>query len=149
MKILKTSVFSSWFLDALKVGIFARDIEAIPYGSIIPAILNFKENIFGYWDEYTSFSSDLISNPGSKAIQIDEMEEVISNVPGSTPGWEAPFRPFSVIVDVQVQKVTARLPLPPNLTLVNGGPIVMLVQGWQKPWTQFYEKNGNFESPFN
>ena len=83
--------------DALKVKINAETIEAILYGSLIPAVLNFKENIFGYWDYYTAFS---------KASESDEVinlqDQVISN--SNPEKWTAQFRPFSVIVEVNVKE---------------------------------------------
>ena len=55
----------------MKVTLLAEKIDAISYGSIIPAVLNFKENIFGYWDDYTPFYQD--------SSEVDDETIVIDN----------------------------------------------------------------------
>ena len=103
--------------DCLKVGIKAVNIEAIAYPTLIPCLLNFKENIFGYWDDYTSFAQD--TSP------LDD-----KNLNDADDGWKTPFRPFSVIVDVEVSDIVARLPFAPNYKLPTGGPLVKLNTIW-------------------
>ena len=76
--------------DCLKVTICADSIEAIAYPTLAPAVLGFKENIFGYWDEYTPFNKkDEVAVPVEPTVTIAD-------------DWTPPFRPFSVIVDLKV-----------------------------------------------
>ena len=103
--------------DCLKVGIKAVNIEAIAYPTLIPCLLNFKENIFGYWDDYTSFTADTSPLDDNNLNDVDD-------------GWKIPFRPFSVIVDVEVSDIVARLPFAPNYKLPTGGPLVKLNTIW-------------------
>ena len=103
--------------DCLKVGIKAVNIEAIAYPTLIPCLLNFKENIFGYWDDYTSFTADTSPLDDNNLNDLDD-------------GWKTPFRPFSVIVDVEVSDIVARLPFAPNYKLPTGGPLVKLNTIW-------------------
>ena len=104
--------------DCLKVGIKAVNIEAIAYPTLIPCLLNFKENIFGYWDDYTSFTADTSPLDDNNLNDVDD------------GGWKTPFRPFSVIVDVEVSDIVARLPFAPNYKLPTGGPLVKLNTIW-------------------
>ena len=70
--------------DCLKVTIRADSIEAVAYPTLIPCVLNFKENVFGYWDEYTPLSSRSSgpSRPSSTTVPIENpLDE-----------WKAPFR---------------------------------------------------------
>ena len=103
--------------DCLKVGIKAVNIEAIAYPTLIPCLLNFKENIFGYWDDYTSFTADTSPLDDNNLNDVDD-------------SWKIPFRPFSVIVDVEVSDIVARLPFAPNYKLPTGGPLVKLNTIW-------------------
>ena len=52
------------------------------------------------------------------------------NLHDTDDGWKIPFRPFSVIVDVEVSDIVARLPFAPNYKLPTGGPLVKLNTIW-------------------
>lgn len=53
-----------------------------------------------------------------------------NNLNDADDGWKIPFRPFSVIVDVEVSDIVARLPFAPNYKLPTGGPLVKLNTIW-------------------
>ena len=74
--------------DCLKVGIRADSIELVVYPMIIPCLLNFKENVFGYWDMYTPFQNET----GPETINIDD--QIFEDI----SGWKPPFRPFRYLL---------------------------------------------------
>ena len=46
------------------------------------------------------------------------------------PEWKPPFRPFSVIVVLQVTEIVAGLPFAPNVKMKHGGPLVRTPTIW-------------------
>ena len=70
--------------DCLNVTIRADSIEAVAYPTLIPCVLNFKENVFGYWDDYTPFSMRNSNNSRSSSTVVP-MENTMDE-------WKPPFR---------------------------------------------------------
>lgn len=107
--------------DFLRARIVAEQIEPVAYGTLVPVLLNVKENVLGFWDQVTPFVPN-------NSFPNDEIVEINTNTVKVDPEspWIRPFRAFSVVVEVELRDLTARLPLPPNSALENGGPLVKL-----------------------
>lgn len=108
--------------DFLRAKILAEHIEPVAFGTLIPVLLNVKENVLGFWDQVTPFVKE--SSNECEIVEINT--NTVTDFKQGEKDWIRPFRAFSVVVEVELRDLTARLPLPPNSSLQNGGPLVKL-----------------------